>query len=155
MAFNAGAVNALFAALVSEAQQLGCFEQVIQHEPKNAPTSLPACAIWWQVIRPARTSGLASVSGVVSFRARIYETAMLAEPPDAVDPGLLAHTGLLMAALSEGFTFGGTVREVDLLGAEGESLSAESGFIAHDSRTFRVAELTVPVVINDLWDEEA
>ena len=155
MSFNADAVNALFAALVSTAQQLGAFEVVMQHEPKNAPTSLPACAVWVQNIKPVRSSGLASVSGCVSMRARIYYSTMLAEPQDGIDPGLLATTCLLLAALSDGFTIGGTVREIDLLGAEGESLSAETGFISHDNRLFRVAEITVPCVINDMWTEAA
>ena len=44
MAFNADAVNALFAALVSVPQQLGVFEVCLTHAPKNAPVSLPACA---------------------------------------------------------------------------------------------------------------
>jgi hypothetical protein len=155
MAFNADAVNALFAAIVSVPQQLGTFEVVMAHEPKNAPVALPACAVWVQTIKAVRSSGLASVSGCVSMRARIYQSTMLAEPQDGIDPALLANTSLLLGALSDGFTLGGTVREVDLLGAEGEALAAETGFINHDNRLFRVAEIVIPVVINDLWTEAA
>ncbi len=151
MTFNAAAVSALFAAVVSDAQQLGIFETVIAHEPKNAPGNGLSCAVWVQTIKPSqRASGQAAVSGVVSMRARIYLN-MLAEPQDGIDPGLLAATCRLMQAYSEGFTLGGTVRNVDLLGAEGEPLAAQGGYIQHDSRLFRVFELTVAVVINDMW----
>ncbi len=163
MTFNAAAVSALFAAVVSDAQQLGIFETVIAHEPKNAPGNGLSCAVWVQTIKPSqRASGQAAVSGVVSMRARIYlnmlaepqdgiDPGLLAAPQDGIDPGLLAATCRLMQAYSEGFTLGGTVRNVDLLGAEGEPLAAQGGYIQHDSRLFRVFELTVAVVINDMW----
>jgi hypothetical protein len=153
MTFDAAAVRALFAAVVSGAQQLGIFENVIQHEPKNAPGTGLSCAVWVQRIRPSgRASGLAAVSGVVSMRARIYSN-MLAEPQDGIDPDLLTAACRLIEAYSEGFTLGGTVRNVDIFGAEGEPLAAEAGYIQHDSRLFRVMEITLAIVINDLWAE--
>lgn len=153
MTFDAAAVNALFAAVVSEAKRLNIFQAVIAHEPKNAPGNGLHCAVWVQSIAPVRSSGLAAVSGRVSLRARIYSN-MLQEPQDGIDPGLLSATCQVLAAFSEGFTLGGTVREVDLLGAEGETLAAEAGYITIGQAMFRAMEITIPVVINDLWSEE-
>jgi hypothetical protein len=155
MTFNADAVNTLFAAVVSEAQKLGPFEVVIQHEPKAAPQSLPTLAVWAQSIGPiAAVSGLSATSGRVSFRLRVY-LSFLGKPEDAIDPELIALTSLVLNAFSGGFTLGGTVMEVDLLGAYGQSLSADAGYIAHDSKHFRVMEITLPVIIDDLWTQEA
>ncbi len=154
MTFNAAAVKALFAAVTSQAQTLGVFDGgVVAHEPKNAPGPGLSCAVWVQTIKPSqRASGQASVSGVVSLRARIYSN-MLAEPQDGIDPDLLAAMCRLMEAYSEGFTLGGIVRNVDIFGAEGEPLAAQAGYIQHDNRLFRVMELTLAIVLSDMWTE--
>jgi hypothetical protein len=154
MTFNTAAVNALFAELVSIGKSLGPFTQVITHEPKSAPTSLPAAAIWFRRLAPAgAASGLASVSGVVTFTWRVYQASMLAEPQNAIDPGLLKNTALVLEALSENFTLTGNARNVDLFGELGQQLEAVSGFIAHDGKLLRVADITIPCIVNDLWQE--
>jgi hypothetical protein len=56
-----------------------------------------------------------------------------------------------MAALSGDFTLNGQVRNVDILGESGERLRAQPGFVEQDGKYFRIAELTLPVVINDMW----
>ncbi len=145
-------VNALFSAVASEAKQLGAFRGTIQHEPKNAPGNGLWCAIWWAGTKPARSSGLASVSAVVTFSARIYSD-MLAEPQDKIDPGVMTAAHLLMGAYAGGFTFDGEVRMVDLLGSEGEPLACSPGYITIGSTMYRAAELTIPVIINDMWTE--
>jgi len=152
MAFDSALVDALFASVVSEAQRLGIFTQVIGHEPKNAPPGGLSCACWWADISPARTSGLASTDGRVEFAARVYSN-MLQEPQDGIDPDILSAVGLLIGAYTDGFTLGGTVMEVDLLGAYGDALSAKAGYINHDNRLFRIGEITVPVIVNDLWTQ--
>jgi hypothetical protein len=153
MAFNADAVSTLFAALVSDAQQLGVFERVATHEPKNAPGNGFSCVLWLDTLKPYK-SGLASTSGVVTFHARVYSN-MLAEPQDDIDPGLLTASCALLAAYSDGFTLGGTVQAVDLLGAAGEPLSMQAGYITQDGKMFRAMEVVIPVIINDLWDQAA
>ncbi len=153
--FDADAVSALFAALVSKAKSLGAFKAVITHEPKAAPATLPALAVWWRKTSPVPASGLASVSGVVTFTGRVYAAKMLEKPEDNIDKRLLALTGQVMKALSGGFTLGGTVRAVDLLGASGQQLEAASGFLTHENTLFRVAEITIPVIVNDMFTEVA
>lgn len=148
LSFNAAAVNALFSAVVSQAQTLGIFENVGQHEPKNAPGPRLHCAIWVDSIKPA-PSGLASVSGEVTFHLRIY-SPMLAEPQDGIDPEILSATCALMAAYAGAFTLGGTVRNVDVM-----QCSAQAGYINQDSRLFRAMVVALPIIINDLWDEVA
>ena len=155
MSFDQAAIVAVYAAAVSAAQKLNVFENVIQHEPKSAPVSMPACAVWTQSLTPvAAVSGLSATSGRLELRARIYLN-FLGKPEDKIDPELLALTSVLLGAYSGGFTFAGTVMDIDLLGAHGEALSARFGFIHHDSHLFRVAEINLPVIIDSLWTQVA
>lgn len=151
MAFDQAAISGVYAAAVSAAQKLGIFEAVIQHEPKSKPVNARSCAVWTDHIVPvAAVSGLASTSGRLGLRARIYKN-FLSKPENKIDPELLWMTGALFGAYSGGFTFNGTVMEIDLLGAHGEALSARFGYIHHDDTLFRVTECNIPVIISDLW----
>jgi hypothetical protein len=155
VSFDQAAIRAVYDHALSLARSLNVFEGVIAHEPKAKPVSLPACAVWTQHLRPvAAVSGLAATSGRLELRARIYMSFM-SKPEDRIDPELIRLTSALFGAYSGGFTFGGTVMEVDLLGAHGESLSADAGYIEHDGTHFRVMECSVPVIISDLWVQGA
>lgn len=142
-------------ALISLAHSTGYFAQVNGHEPKsNPPRGGLTAAIWVQNIRPHR-SGLASTTVRVEWRQRLY-TSMTAEPQDAIDPTLLEATCALMAEYSLGFTLGGLVRSVDLLGeSAGQPLSAQAGYLTIGTVMHRVMDITLPVIINDAFTQEA
>lgn len=146
------AINDIVDAVTSHAMATGLFEQVNGHEPKNPPGNGLTAAVWVERIRPARTSGLASTSGRLTFSIRLYSN-LLSRPEDWIDPALTAAVDTLMGAYSGDFTLGGLVRSVDLLGAEGESLDAQSGYLAVDAGEFRVFTIILPLIINDLWEQ--
>lgn len=147
MALNTAAV---IDALSSLAAGLGVFSQVNGHEPKNAPPGSDiVCSIWCADIRPA-SSGLSSISVRQEFTMRC-QTSMLAEPQDAIEPALLMAVDTLMGALVGAFSLGGLLRAVDLQGMEGEPLRMQPGYLNQDGRLFRVMEVHVPLVINDVW----
>jgi hypothetical protein len=62
-----------------------------------------------------------------------------------------------MRAYSGDFTLGGEVVFVDLLGQTGaQQLEGQAGYLsAGDGQMYRVFTITVPVVIDDLFDQEA
>ena len=154
MSFDAAAVDNLFAALVTDAELTGLFETVQTHEPKSAPQNGLNCSVWVDTIKPVRTSGLNSTSGLVTFFIRIYNS-MLAEPQDDIDPQILAAVGVLMNTYSGDFELGDVadVRMVDLLGAYSDGLSAQAGYMSIDSKMFRVMVITLPVVLNDMFPQ--
>ena len=155
MTFDAAAVSSLFAHVQSGALELGIFEAVNNHEPLSAPGNGIHAAVWVDSIVPVgRASGLAATSGVVTLMFRLYSSAIQKER-DAIDPALLAAVSTLLGQYSSTFTFGGTVRNVDLLGMYGRSLSAQAGYLTQDAKILRIFTVTVPVVINDLWQMEA
>jgi hypothetical protein len=144
-------INGLFSALVSHAETIGHLEQVGQHEPKSAPQGLLTGAVWSQEIRPLpAASGLNATTVLVEFQVRIYKN-MLSLPQDAIDPAVIAATDALMAAYSADFELGGEVRDVDLLGEHGQGLRARAAYVPQDGRLYRVMDIFVPCVINDLW----
>jgi hypothetical protein len=153
MAFDGAAVQAVFAAIQSAAQGLGVFERVYTHEPKSAPGAGLSFACWWDSLDPYPAgSGLSAVSGRVQFSARLYR-AYMAKPEDLIDPVLLSAVCSFLAALSGAFSLGGTVRNADLLGESGSALSAQAAYLEMDGKPYRVADITIPVIINDLWTE--
>lgn len=149
-------ISTIITAVTDHALASGQFESVNGYEPKDSPPGggLTA-AVWVQTIGPARgTSGLGSTSARVALLVRLY-TLMVQEPADAIDPALVTALDVLMTAYSGDFDLGGLVRHVDLLGAFGDPLGAQAGYLMQGGTEYRVMDITLPLICNDLWDQEA
>jgi len=147
-------VDGIVNAVISHAMASGYFDKVNGHEPKNAPGNGLTAGVWFETMRPVLSSGLDSASALLVLNVRLY-TSMLQEPQDAIDPDMLRAVSALFTAYAGDFTLGGLVREVDLFGAEGAPLQAKAGYINQDNRLYRVITITLPVIVNDAWDEVA
>lgn len=144
--------EALMNAIVSSALATGCFENVNMHEPEGNVGTYTA-ALWLQAITPARGgSGLNATSVRAEFTLRIYSN-MIAAPKDEIDPQLASTTAAVLTALSGGFSIGDTVREVDLLGEFGKPLGAQAGYLNLSTALYRIMDLTIPVVVDDVFDQ--
>jgi hypothetical protein len=142
-------------AVADHARTTGLFEKVNGHEPKNSPGSGLTAAVWVDTIDPvALASGLAITSARVGVLVRIY-TNMLQEPQDSIDPNIVAAVSILMGQYAGDFDLGGLVRNVDLLGQHGVPLRAQAGYLEQDKKLFRVMTITVPLIVNDVWNQEA
>lgn len=140
-------------AVETHALASGYFDSVNGHEPLSPPTSGVTCAVWTEQIGPARgTSGLDSTSARLALFVRLY-TPMTQMPADAIDPNMMAALDALFTAYSGNFTLGGLVREVDVLGAYGTPLSGQAGYLKTSGADFRVFTITLPLVVNDLWEQ--
>lgn len=144
----------LFDKVVSHALASGLFERVNSHEPKSSPGHGLTAAVWVQTIEPLRRSGLAATSARVTLFVRIY-SSMLAEPQDAIDPAILSAASVLFEAYSGDFDLGATTRNVDLLGSSGVGLSAQAGYVPIDNKVYRAMTITLPVLVNDVWEQVA
>lgn len=141
-------------AVVSHAMASGRFETVNGHEPKNAPSTGGLTAAVWtdRVVPVPRGSGLDSVTAVLVLMVRVYASAV-SEPPDAIDPDMVAAVDDLCGAYCGDFTLDGLVRNVDIFGAYGQALDVRAGYLQQDGVPFRVLTVTLPAVVNDLWTE--
>jgi len=148
MALN---IEGLLDAVVSHAMASGHFERVNQHEPENAPGDGLTCAVWANRITPLRSSGLVTVTALVAFNVRIF--SHMFDPPDAIDPTVIAAVDALCGAYSGDFTLGGLLRHVDLLGAHGQPLDVRAGYLQQDGTRYRVMDIALPCIVNDLWTE--
>lgn len=147
--FTAAQAQALFTAIQSYAEQLGVFQAAETADPRNAPGNRLFCSITLGPIRPVTSSGLASVSGQVTLLVRVWSSE-LQKPYESVDPEVLAVVCALMGQFAGGFTLGGTVRDVDLF-----SMTAQPAYVDFEGKPFRVVEISVGIVINDMFAEVA
>jgi hypothetical protein len=151
-------IDSILDRVISHAMASGYFDLVNGHEPKNAPSAASTglvAAVWVETVRPALgSSGLAASSAVVVLSVRIY-TSMLQEPQDGIDPAVVKAVDALYSAYAGDFELGGHARMVDLRGAEGQPLQAKAGYLNQDNKLYRVMTITLPVVVNDAWDEAA
>jgi hypothetical protein len=148
-------IRTILSAVESHALASGFFADVNGHEPKSPPTSGITCAVWVEQIGPARGgSGLDSTSSRLALYVRLY-SSLVQQPADAIDPDLMDALDWLMAAYSGDFQLGGLVRHVDLLGTYGDPLSARAGYLAESGAEYRVMTIILPLIVNDLWDQEA
>jgi len=152
--FNDEAIDAVFDRIESWAMNSGRFATVNGHEPKSAPQGDVDFALWVQDIQNVgKISGMGAASGLLTLQGRVY-VPFLSQPFDAIDPRVLAATNDMMAALCADFDFDGisSVRNIDVFGSTGVKLRAQAGYVEIDRKTFRVMTITIPVIINDMFN---
>lgn len=145
-------ISSILTAVASHALSSGQFDRVNKHEPKVAPGKGVTCAVWVDRVEPVKSSGLNSTTARIALMIRTYQS-MLSEPRDMIDPAMVAAVDALMGAYSGDFELGGLIRSVDLLGAYGTPLSAQAGYMEQDKRLYRVMTITLPLIVNDVWNQ--
>lgn len=142
-------------ALKSHALSLGHFSSVNSVDVGSTPPSADLTAVVYpnRIRALPSASGLNSTSVAIDFMMRLIR-GMNVDPLGSIDVEMITATDALMNSYSGNFTLGGLIAYVDLLGQHGESLNADSGFIKLDSdQTFRIVDITIPCIINDVWNQ--
>lgn len=146
-------IDAVYAGLISHLQNLGVFSLVNDFEPKAAPLNGPHAALWLESFAPARgRSGLQSTTMRLAFNLRISMN-MISEPQSGTDPLVLTATALAIREFSGDFDLNGSISHVDLLGAYGDPLQGRAGYLDQDGKKYRVMVVTIPLIINDVFDQ--
>lgn len=146
-------VSGIYAEVVSHAERLGVFNQVLTHEPKAAPGDGLTCAIWLNDLETVPdVSGLDVTSVRLELAIRIYEN-FLSQPEDAIDKRLLDATSKLFDSYNGDIQLGGTAMEIDIFGAYGEKLRARGGYLLSGTTQYRVVVITLPIIIADQYTQ--
>lgn len=141
-------------AVCSLAAQSGYFDQVAAHEPKNAPGKGLSLAVFGAAFEPIPSSGLRSTSVRFVMTAQL-RCSMTREPQDDIDLDMVEAADYLCSAISGDFDLGAGVRAVDLLGQHGPGMGATFGYVTHDGHMYRVLDIAVPCLINDVFTQGA
>lgn len=157
---DADAVTALYDAITSHAKTTGLFNGgTTDHEPLNPPAVGLSCAVLLGPLVPVgRASGLNVTSGRLEFQVRIYSPRVQL-PAGGTDRTMLRAVATLLAAYSGDFELvtgelaAGLVRMIDLLGAYGTPLQAQPGWLTQDGAPYRVTEIILPLILNDMWGQ--
>jgi hypothetical protein len=147
-------VTTLTAKVVAHAMSTKRFSRVNTSENRSVSKGLSA-ELWFQRLTPiGAQSGLASVTVRVEFTLRI-RSELPRGNSDQIDPEILKAVDDLLNRYCTNFTLGGAVKEVDIFGANGAGLESNAGYIKIDDVDYRVVDITLPLIINDVWEEEA
>jgi hypothetical protein len=90
----------------------------------------------------------------LTFKVRLFANTEAA-PESDLEPAMADATSALLNAYSGDFELGGNVRAVDLLGMEGVPLNADAHFMNLSGIIYRVMDIAVPVLLNDVWTQSA
>jgi hypothetical protein len=147
-------VTGIVSEVSSHLKRLGIFSTVTTHEPKSTPKKGLTASVWVNSVGPSpANSGLSKTSVRIELSIRLL-LPMLTDPQDDIDLSLLRATDAVMNSFSSDYTLSGAVESIDLLGRTGSGLSAETGYLQIDSnQIMRVMDITVPLLINDNWDQ--
>lgn len=146
-------IKAIMAKVTSVVQALGLFENSGRGPLTHTPGAGLRVSVWpGRITSPPGSSGLASVSLVLPVMIRIYGPVH-PEPVDEIDDEMLEAVDRLGDAYVGGFTLGALVRGIDIHGRFGQPLTIEPGYLDVQAGTCRVQTMTLPLIINDAWNE--
>lgn len=140
--------------IASHAMATGHFETVLGYVSKQSSTNGITAALYVENIQPIRSSGLSNTSIRLEIEMQIYSSTYQA-PYDGIDVNMVLATDAMFTALIGDFDLGSEVRHIDIFGAHGQSLRVRSGFMNLDGKEFRVFQITIPVILDEVWDQAA
>jgi hypothetical protein len=140
--------------IASLAMATGYFDAVLGYVSKQAATNGITAAIYIEDMRAIRTSGLSSTSVRLELEMQVYSSTYQ-EPYDDIDTNLALAVDAMFTALIGDFDVGSEARNVDIFGAWGQPLRVRSGLMNLDGKEFRVFQILIPMIIDDVWDQAA
>lgn len=153
MALTDTIIDDITDTLVSHAMACPYFDRVNEHEPKDPPGHGLTCAVWLDELAPAPTrSGLSSTTALMTWNARMY-SPFVGRAPDEIDRELVKANSDLFIRYAGDLSLGGNVCSIDLRGMTGVSLRSRAGYMTHNQTPYRIFTITIPVIVNDAWDE--
>lgn len=147
-------IQSILDNVASHALSTGHLDAVLGYVSKQSPTNGITAAIYVERITPIRSSGLASTSVRLELEMQIYSSTYQ-EPYDGIDANLTKAVDAVFTNFIGDFDLGSEARHVDVFGAYGKGLEVRSGYLNLDGKEYRVFQIVIPVVVDDVWSQAA
>lgn len=141
-------------ALTDHAERLGVFDIVMEGDPVGLPGDQMVLSWNADSGRPERTmSGLAATSILLTVIGRTFISNKVS-PMAGLERKLLVVVDTVMESFHAQIQLGETDMHVDVLGQSGVDLRWQAGFVPVDDELYRVVDITIPVIITDMYAQE-
>ena len=149
MAFN---IKATLDAISSHIARTGYVNDVRIGEPVSPPAAIEKMhAAIYMASAGVVSLTLSTTIEVHSVVVRLYRRAAFGQGDDAgqVEAEMALAVSQVTSNLVGEFDLGATMRNIDIAGQYGQSLSATWGYITIGNTVFRTVDLTVPLVVDE------
>ena len=149
MAFN---IKATLDAISSHIARTGYVNDVRIGEPVAPPDAIEKMhAAIYMASAGVVSLTLSTTIEVHSVVVRLYRRAAFGQGDDAgqVEAEMALAVSQVTSNLVGEFDLGATMRNIDIAGQYGQSLSATWGYITIGNTVFRTVDLTVPLVVDE------
>jgi hypothetical protein len=149
MAFN---IKATLDAISSHIARTGYVNDVRIGEPVAPPDAVDKMhAAIYMTSAGVVSLTLSTTIEVHSVVVRLYRRAAFGQGDDAgqVETEMALAVSQVTSNLVGEFDLGATMRNIDIAGQYGQSLSATWGYITIGNTVFRTVDLTVPLVVDE------
>lgn len=126
----------------------GYLRDVMIGEPKSPPSGdqLTASVFLNSISVAEVTLGTTIESHVLMLR--IFRN-MLAEPTETMEKEFAKAVSSILSDIIGEFDLGGSVRSIDVAGIYGPSIAVSYGYLDLGGTMFRIADITLPLIVDD------
>jgi len=126
----------------------GYLRDVMIGEPKSPPSGdqLTASVFLNSISVAEVTLGTTIESHVLTLR--IFRN-MLAEPTETMEKEFAKAISSILSDIIGEFDLGGSVRSIDVAGIYGSGISVNYGYLDLGGTMFRIADITLPLIVDD------
>ena len=141
--------------VLTHCQQIGVFDNVLTEEPDSLQAGTTTASIVLDSIKPdPKTSGLAQTNAIIVFKIGIWQNSTV-HPHFGVPQETMLAAETLIESLHTSLTLNNDVMTVDLFGWSSTGLDVQTGYAPFDEGIYRIVEITVPIIVNDVWTQES
>jgi len=130
-------------AIQSHLLAAGYFRHVQIGEPKAAPSERFTAAIFMEAIEPYDIP-LDTICALYKIMVRVYDN-MTHEPQEDVELQMAIVVDKVMNDLAGDFSLGGEARNIDMA-----QLSTRWTYLDVDRTMFRIADISISIIVNDV-----
>lgn len=147
-------IQSILDNVASHVLSTGHVDAVLGYVSKQSPANGITAAIYVERINPIKSSGLNNTSIRLELEMQIYSSTYQ-EPYDGIDANLTLAVDAVFTNFIGDLDLGSGARHIDVFGAYGKGLEVRSGYMNLDGKEYRVFQIVIPIVVDDVWSQTA